>query len=429
MYNRYSLLGPILISFFIKCIVILLVVHQNSPQAFRLPDTGSYFAPAVHLAHEASFRNQASNPEFFRTPGYPVTLVPGILLKHPLVWGIFLQVLYSLLIVYITGRWGEKLWGRKTGVLAAWLIALDPLSLAMSMVIMSDMLFACLVLASLYLFSFHFHSEQRSWQAVSAILLGVATLVKPVSLYLAPLLVLFGIFTARNQRVVFRKLAISSVLFLLLAFLPPTLWIMRNSGQGKSVLSTSGQVLMNCYVKPAILADVQNLNYYQLRQELGCNDRQEQVTSSVSIGELAMKYPMETGKQFLTGLVRGVFDPGTLDMARILGWYPEQGGLLGVSSSQGFFSAILALLQQYPLAGALLFLPLPWMFFLLGMSGKGLFHEFSKSTHNEVNILMLLATAYFLFFSAGPGAVGRYRLPIMAFLALWTARGSIRNKE
>jgi hypothetical protein len=70
---------------------------------FLFPDSTGYIKPAEELLHSGRFAN-GDSPEFTRTPGYPVFLLPGILLGKLVLVTVAFQVAVSLLTVWLVYR-------------------------------------------------------------------------------------------------------------------------------------------------------------------------------------------------------------------------------------------------------------------------------------------------------------------------------------
>jgi len=329
-----SILGAISFCIFLRLVVAACIHWMGSPaQAFCLTDTESYLAPARALATSGAFLNNQGQADFFRTPGYPLSLVPGIVLGFPMLGGVVTQVVFSGLVVLLTGIWGKELWGDIVGTRAAWIMAFDPLSLVMSMVLMSDMLFSLLVLLGAWLL-WRSRQEDLLQLAMSGLCLGFASLVKPVGLYLAPCLLIAWLVQIHGRSYRMLSLFGVSAIFFFCSFLLPMGWIARNIENGYFGFSSSSQVLADCYVKPAIIAQATHQDYYALRSSLGCVESLLPKQELPGLLTVASEYPWVTFKVFVQGLVRGMLDPGTLDLARMLGLYPAQGGLMGVATSQ-----------------------------------------------------------------------------------------------
>jgi len=130
-----------------------------------------------------------SDPDPDRTPGYPFFLALSYWPTHcSLPVAGLVQALLSVFTVALVFAIGKRLWGQRAGLLAGLVLACEPSSFLMASGLMAETLFAfLLVLTLLFLLKWR---ERPS--LLAGLLVGVfsaaATLTKPTSLYLFPLL-------------------------------------------------------------------------------------------------------------------------------------------------------------------------------------------------------------------------------------------------
>lgn len=143
--------------------------------------------------HEFSRTPGVGEPEVFRTPGYP--LVVGLVLQifnslTALVWIQIGLVILSVWLISLIGReWGYP----KVGVIAGALYAFDPTTIANTFLALSEITFVTTFLASIYLLIFK--NKFSLWSlGGGSLLLGVNILIRPVGLYILPLILLFTLF-------------------------------------------------------------------------------------------------------------------------------------------------------------------------------------------------------------------------------------------
>src|ERR1700676_4633761 len=111
--SRNRLLVLLLIVFLSRLVFAFIVWKINGPSGLIGPDTASYVAPARSLLHGAfvsdgSFGIQGT-PEIFRTPGYPLFLVPAVALGH-----LGLIALAENLLLAVASAW--LIWQIVTGL-------------------------------------------------------------------------------------------------------------------------------------------------------------------------------------------------------------------------------------------------------------------------------------------------------------------------
>lgn len=146
----------------------------------------------------------------FRPPGYPLLIalcgasVPVLLV---------VQALFGGLTAFLAGLLALRWFGRSPGIAAAALCAIDVPSLFYSGLVMSEVLFAALVLAALAAFML----RRCAW---SGLALGFAALVRPVGLVLFLPFVVALLWQREWKR---------AAAFILLFALLPAAWVARNA--------------------------------------------------------------------------------------------------------------------------------------------------------------------------------------------------------
>lgn len=126
-------------------------------------------------------------PESFRLPGYPFFLYPFEFLPFPLILATIVQIALASGSVVLLYRLGKRFLSEKTGFIAALLLCIEPMSVFMSVLIMSDTVFVFAMLLGIYtLFRRTFTLRQAlSTGLLAGILFGYAVLVRVIAQYLA----------------------------------------------------------------------------------------------------------------------------------------------------------------------------------------------------------------------------------------------------
>ena len=168
------------------------VACHNAPDLHTLntPDTPSYVAPAESLLADGTFSRNGV-PEIVRTPGYPLLLTIGLRFGHFEPLTVVLQIILSVASVALVYHLAWKLTASSTAALAASALAgLEPLSIIYTSFLMSETLFALLLLASLSLLLRYVRTSSALALVAAALMLAAATFVRPVSYYLTPAIAL-----------------------------------------------------------------------------------------------------------------------------------------------------------------------------------------------------------------------------------------------
>jgi hypothetical protein len=198
--------------------------------ALQEDDAGPMHGPAAALRAqrgELEARNRYGlRPEIMRTPGYPAFLAGAAFLGATPLGVLVIQCLLSsaaVLGVYALGL--VLLDSRPAAAVAALILALHPADILAANTLLTESLFTAMLLAGTLLALRRPASTPAA--AGSGLLIGLATLVRPVSLLLGPVLGLWLYLHDRRART-----AAAALLLTLASLLPPALWATRNASQG-----------------------------------------------------------------------------------------------------------------------------------------------------------------------------------------------------
>jgi 4-amino-4-deoxy-L-arabinose transferase-like glycosyltransferase len=218
-------------------------------QRFGFPDSESYWVLAERIACGEPY---ALNPDrrVFRTPGYPLLLAPLFLVAEgqpSVLWGRFLGAVFGTAAVAAAGALAWVLFGRPSGVLAAWAAALYPEAVAMSTLVLSEAPFVPLMLLQLLLATLAWRSDrpatQSLWASLAGLAAGAATLMRPSWLLFTPLALMVACLD-RHQRPRALRIGVWMLLGLILAMGP---WWIRNARVTGGFVPTTLQVGESLY--------------------------------------------------------------------------------------------------------------------------------------------------------------------------------------
>jgi 4-amino-4-deoxy-L-arabinose transferase-like glycosyltransferase len=189
------------------------------------------FGDAYVHPHEPS---RLFDLSLLRPPGYPALIsavyaVTGKSATHVIVVELVLSVL-TVALVYFLAR---RLFDERIAFFAALLLAVDPVSVAMSSNLTTETLFATLWVAAAWLWVRALGERDILAAAAAGALIGLSVLVRPISLYLPLVLAVLTMLLVRA-----RRLALAGVLVVACA-VPVGLWIARNAAEtGVATVST-----------------------------------------------------------------------------------------------------------------------------------------------------------------------------------------------
>ena len=413
----------------------------NAPQRLLAPDSEDYAELAVSLAADGEF-SRDGQPEVFRTPGYPLVLALAMAggESWPL-WVALLQIVAGVLAVYLTFLLGWLLWSQRVGLWAAGLQAVNPLSIAADVRVLSDSLYALLLVLAVVLLVHHVKSG-RAWPAVaSAAVLGASCYIRPVGI--VPVLIVLAVLAGRalvrlvRRRGEARKLGRVFFLSAVASLLVIAPWTLRNHlVGGYPSFSSAAQVNTFHYEAPAVLVRTRGMSLEEARDylddELRCalqdvpSPTPGQVAGAKGAvgGEVLRDHPgLWIAMHLKTSLATLL--PGIPSVLEVLGVTTGQRGTLEVLQTHGLQAAVRHYFGDATWAfwlclPAIALLMCKYVFVLVG----GV-----RAFRGGAGAWVVLLVVGALIFVAGPAATPRFRVPIAALLSVLAAAGWVALLE
>ncbi len=224
--------------------------RQDGPRAFGFPDSHSYWHLGQRLANGQSY--EYGGPEFriFRTPAYPLALAAVFRLvgdDPPVMWARALGALLGTLAIGAIAWLTYILFDARSAGIAAFLAAIYPGGIAMSVFVLSEALFCPFMVAHLgcWVCASRSSSVRRAvaWAVVGGVLAGIATLARPSWLLFVPFAGGLSVlcFTPRRRHLV---VTVCLLFGMILAMSP---WWVRNYRVAGVFVPTSLQVGASLY--------------------------------------------------------------------------------------------------------------------------------------------------------------------------------------
>ena len=409
-------------------------VSLRDTRAFYAKDTWSYLQPAIEWWTVGSFTAHGE-PELFRTPGYPVLLGIGIKLGQIEFVTIALQILLSCVTTYFVFRLAKELFGdERTAVWSALLYSVEPLSLITCSWLLSETLFATLLVAALHFLLVFARQRKRFPLIIAASFFVAAAYVRPIGYFLPLILtVVMLLWSAMRSE---WGLVKPSLGFCLISFALLGLWQVRNYRQaGYAGFSVAMPYNLYFHQVAALKANAQQRPFYDVLDELGFYDREKylQAHPEQRNWPLAQRYefmqreglkatwraPLTAAQIYVRGLAIALFDPGATEYLRLFQAYPRSGRLMNTVVSDGIIAMLKNVLTQQPFLFALsaifgLWLLVNYALALWGLKGQPL----------SLPLLLLLTTGlYQLALAGGTLAAGRFRMPVMIVVCILAGQG------
>ncbi len=393
----------------------VLGVLLTNPHVVVQVDSASYLNPALALLHDDRFLHSIGGhqPEFVRTPGYPlfIALVYRVF-GHSHAALLLTQALISTLTVFVVWRLGSRMWSVGVALLGSLLTIAEPLQWYSTGTILSESL-ATLLLVLVAAIGFRLFADERlRWQcaALLGLAIALATMVRPVTYYLPVVAAAFLVVTASRRHLSLRRtFQLIAALFLPLLVIVGG-WQLRNHEEVDS-WRLSGVEGKNLYLFRAagVVADERGVSLaaaqHELLARLGDAHRESQGAyygRMYSMGEhIVVTHPAETAM-------------GTAD------------GLLAELTSTR--SRVFTYLGMPAATGTLEYLATAMLFAYYALCAYGLARVVRARRDLVAHAYVLAVVGYVLLVSAGPEAAGgrgeRFRAVVMPILALYAARGA-----
>lgn len=400
-------------------------IAHAEPDAVRSGDTPGYLGPARALIDSGrfSYSPQDDTPMFLRTPGYPA-LLAAILWVTDSEWAISpIQAALSASVVVLVVVVGRRVIGTVAGLVAGVIVALDPLQFALSGTILSETLasltLVAVAAAGIPVFLRPPGRVRPNHVAALGALLAVATLVRPTTYYLPPVLVV--LLAARLRSTGWRRVVAYVVAFLVPVAVALGAWHVRNERElGTSQFSGSQAVTLYCWHAAEVRARVDGVSIGEARERLGCHrggwddfasscpswwdcDAAQPLADGASWDEMSRRgidilrdNPVESAEVYVRGLVREVAGPGTDTVRRFL----------DTGSSPALAAALFS-----------------WNALLWALAAVGAVVGLRSSRQRWYWGFVITLIVYVLLVSGGANSGARFRAPLVPLLALLAALG------
>jgi 4-amino-4-deoxy-L-arabinose transferase-like glycosyltransferase len=385
------------------------------PESFAGGDTADYW-----LLAEDPVRSYAATDGLLyelglrRPPGYPVLVALSRLIGGGMAGAALLQSLYAVATVAATVAFARRLVGIREAAVAGWWLALDPLHVVESSILLTEIPFSLAMLLAAFAVwkALQAPNARIRWWGAAGVMLAVATLIRPISFYLPPLAFIVVVLAGRRR--IGWTPAFAGALVLLISFaLPAGAWMARNRlVSGVATISTIQGASLAMYRAPGALLEGRGVPLAESRSRLdsivaarlppdASPAERGRVRERVGI-EVILSEPVGYTISAAKGLVRTLFGPGGAHIqARMLGL--PGGQLLGV-----VFTALSA---GSAFAASLLM-----------MVGFGIWARRSAWT---TLLLIAVPILYLLAVSSGPEAYSRFRLQFLPFILVTSATAAI----
>lgn len=445
--SKYSklLIGLFSIALFTRLIFFFCVVPYKplvQSQYILQGDAPRYHLLAQTLISSKEFAlHPGETPEILRTPGYPFFVgllyyLFGIKPWVPIFFQLLLDSVSCLLLYEIVLKFSNS----RIALFASLFYAFDPFFIFYSVTLLSEILFIFLLLVAALFFTKvienNFTPASKMAICIAGLFFGLATLVRPISMYLIIVIPIYLFFLFRYNRKYFVTRAILFATMFLLAISP---WIVRNLLTFNSILlSTSGPYnLLILYISPMEAERRGGLSTHDIKKQLtrevdtamihnGFNPSQlDGVQRSKYYQMLAIQYIANDPKSFLKhyclGIIHSFANLNTKGFAEALDLPSEEGNfeMKGQKNLQATIAEFIKRKTPYEIVigvSILFFLLVEYFCLTIGIIIS------YKDLKKSFLLFCLMMSAYFILL-AGPFGLARFRLPAIPFYLVFVGIG------
>lgn len=422
--------------FFVVLLSGLGLSHPLDSRAVKGGDSGQYLLLAENMVEHGAFSLREEPPylpDTNRTPGYPLLLAGLYLIagrEHSPILIVAVQVVLSVLNVWLLIQIGKKLFTPTIANVAGLLYALAPATLIFTGLVMTETLFATLLLVSFYLLIQILNaSGRRLWGLAVAfsVCFAVGVYVRPIGLYALPIpLLATAVRLGWNRRTF--VLLLTMVLVYVISMSP---WYLRNYGHYQTVvLSSLASHNLFIYNVGSIEAHRQGISWREAKDQLWAELEQRlaelnitnpnEVQTSQVMDRLAIEHiladPLSAAFYQVTDMINSL-RPGysmaailTRDDPNDLGGEVQSGNLEAIVDSAPLELVIFGLMTIY--YGVL----------YIATAIGGLLLVYRRQWY--ILILCGLTPLWFMF-QAGIAGNARFRAPVEGLLSLIAAAGLV----
>ncbi len=431
--NASAILTVILaVTFTLKVLTALYLNHRD-PGLFVTDDAGDYIRLAKTIVETGTFSispDFVGTPEIIRTPGYPlfVALIYTIFGYNNL-WVALAQILISAITVLIVFKIAEKLTDKRIALLAALLLSLDALSFGYTTIIMAETVFTLFLVLIFYAGIKYIKTFGKIQYALAmGFLTAAATQIRPVNYFLFIVLLIFFLVYGMTKRWKTAKIAAASLLILLPTILIVGGWQLRNYRlSGYSGFSAIAHINMYFFRAAEILALEEGKTFREIQIQIGYDtyyqtlldnkEKRGEMLNEWNIKGFAIvkQHPWQLAKMQLKGMISILIRPGGSALTHLFGY-----NLYVLQSEQSNMEIAESLGASFKICLLAVFLYLSILYF--GVL-SWLISVFKAGKVDSIHLFLSGIVIYFIFISAGPEGVARFRIPIIPLLAIVSAQG------
>ncbi|MDP3710350.1 MAG: glycosyltransferase family 39 protein [bacterium] len=409
-----------------------------------------YFAKGLDLPHYDEDTNIYSD-DGFRAPGYSLLMAPFIA-SNSIGLFLFIQVLASSIIPILSYFLSLKLFpqNKKLAYGVGTVLALEPLSILLSIQLVTETLFTILFL--IVFIKLLDYGEQKStsfWQlALLGLFIGLATLVRPITIYLPYAFCAFALWKKITKNLSLKTFIVQVFIVASIFYITILPWIYRNYKTFGVWGFTSARSGLGVVVwAPSIISLGKNITYAEAQTELFKEITPDgsqpyiDITKEKEYNRILWQTIKEHPKGFLLSVLGGVFQFWTHDnyitVVQFLGYLTDY-ETLKLPTPPLFTMLTHPKLSYLPhivsyLASPAIIIVLSRLLWIAAavLALGGVIKYVVKNKLDAKILLILLVVVYFSIAAAtmGIGLTGRVRQPINSLVLIMAGYALLRIKK
>ncbi len=247
----------------------MLVYYWNDSRLFWGDDSRSYLNITENLYQGHGFAYVSEPPyppDSYRTPGYPLFLLFHRAIFQDYHFALLSQILLVAWIGYMIFLFASKLDYQKLGYIAAAVFSFTPISMIAPLEFLTETLFVSAVILSAYFWLKFLESKRNLYLMLTAILIPLTALIRPIGQYLVVLFILsFFYYCYLNKSSFDKKMLCLVPLTLVLIFFAVLFpWQFRNYLVfGHYDISSILWIQMYFYDAPSVYSYTHHITYDQ----------------------------------------------------------------------------------------------------------------------------------------------------------------------
>lgn len=381
----------------------LFAVAFPDPERFLLGDSEGYLELGEAFPEAfAQTDGEIGYLSLARTPVYPAMIAAIDAAGGGTRTIVMVQILLSLVTVYLVQRTGSLFVNERAGLLAALLVAVDPISIQLSLLVLTEVLFVLFMVAAAALVAAGRHERGLRSCLAAGTCLGAAALTRPIALFVPFAFLPVWMRRSGSLRSRFGATLTALVPFVLLV----GAWVAWNHHRADApTFSTIASVNMALYRGAGAIAEDEGIPMQAARLRLHAEAEERGVSSLEPVAaarlysrvgaEAVADHPVGAAVSAVKGLARTLLGPGVAGFEHLTGRTEAKTPAL-------VWTVVAATIAH--------------LVVLYGAAAAGLLVCWRRWP--DLFWLAVPLAAYFLVLSAGAEAYSRFRAPAVPFLAL-----------